>query len=47
MDVFPTALELAGRPLPSDRAYDGKSMVPLLLRDQPSAPAAPVRDVVE
>ena len=37
MDLLPTALELAGRPLPADREYDGKSMVPLLLRDEPSA----------
>jgi len=37
MDLFPTALELAGAPLPTDRDYDGKSMVPLLLHDKPSA----------
>ena len=37
MDLFPTALELAGVALPDDREYDGKSMVPLLLHDKPSA----------
>jgi len=37
MDLLPTALELAGVPLPSDREYDGRSMVPLLLHDEPSA----------
>ena len=37
MDLLPTALELAGVPLPSDREYDGKSMVPLLLHNKPSA----------
>jgi len=39
LDLFPTALELAGAKLPTDRAYDGKSMLPLLLHDQPSAHA--------
>jgi arylsulfatase A-like enzyme len=37
MDLFPTALELAGVPLPSDREYDGRSMVPLLTKDEASA----------
>lgn len=37
MDLFPTALDLAGVPLPTDREFDGKSMLPILLHDQPSA----------
>ena len=37
MDVLPTALELAGVPLPTDRAYDGKSMVPIILADGPGS----------
>lgn len=31
LDVFPTFLSLAGRPLPSDRSYDGMDLTPLLL----------------
>ena len=30
LDLLPTALELAGVPLPTDRVYDGRSMVPIL-----------------
>ena len=37
MDVFPTALELAGVPLPADRAYDGRSMLGVLLNESSSA----------
>ena len=29
-DIFPTALSLAGVPLPSDREFDGKSLLPIL-----------------
>ena len=29
-DFFPTVCELAGEPLPTDRAYDGTSLVPLI-----------------
>jgi arylsulfatase A len=31
LDVFPTFLSLAGRPLPSDRSYDGMDLTPLLM----------------
>ena len=30
LDLFPTALELAGAQMPTDREYDGHSLVPLL-----------------
>jgi arylsulfatase A len=30
MDMFVTAVELAGGQLPTDRTYDGRSLVPLL-----------------
>lgn len=39
MDVFPTVSELAGAPMPTDRVYDGTSLVPLL-SNQPIARAA-------
>ena len=29
-DIFPTALSLAGVPLPTDREFDGKSLLPIL-----------------
>ena len=34
MDLFPTALELAGRDVPEDRTYDGQSILPLLKGEQ-------------
>lgn len=33
MDVFPTVLKLAGLPLPTDRAYDGRDFTRVLLED--------------
>ena len=30
-DIFPTALSLAGVPLPSDREFDGRSLLPILM----------------
>jgi arylsulfatase A-like enzyme len=36
LDVFPTALELAGLPLPHDRALDGFSLLPVLLERGPA-----------
>lgn len=30
MDLFPTLSEVAGSPLPTDRVYDGESLLPLL-----------------
>jgi arylsulfatase A-like enzyme len=41
MDLFPTALAMAGRPLPTDRVIDGRSLLPLLR----GVSAEPVRDV--
>ena len=33
LDLFPTASALAGVALPSDRVYDGRSMIDVLLKD--------------
>lgn len=33
MDVFPTVLKLAGRPLPDDRTYDGRDFSRIMLDD--------------
>lgn len=36
IDVFPTALALAGAPLPQDRTIDGRDIMPMLTRKAPS-----------
>ena len=36
VDVFPTALALAGTPLPQDRTIDGRDIMPMLTRKTPS-----------
>ena len=38
MDMFVTAVELAGGQLPTDRTYDGRSLVPLLMGKAPPRP---------
>eukprot|EP01090_Pellita_catalonica_P007865 TRINITY_DN18475_c0_g1_i1.p1 TRINITY_DN18475_c0_g1~~TRINITY_DN18475_c0_g1_i1.p1 ORF type:complete len:309 (+),score=38.23 TRINITY_DN18475_c0_g1_i1:58-984(+) len=35
IDIFPTILNLAGLPIPSDRIIDGKDLAPLLFAQQP------------
>jgi arylsulfatase A-like enzyme len=35
-DLFPTLLQLAGIPLPSDRIIDGRDMLPLLAEGAPT-----------
>ena len=41
MDMFVTAVELAGGSLPTDRTFDGRSLVPLLKSLTPAAAASP------
>ena len=41
MDMFVTALELAGGSLPTDRTYDGRSLVPVLKSPTPEAAKTP------
>lgn len=38
LDIFPTAVELAGVDLPNDRPMDGASLVPLLMGDKKFVP---------
>ena len=40
LDVFATALGLAGQPMPSDRTYDGVNLVPYLTGEKSGAPHA-------
>eukprot|EP01043_Picozoa_sp_COSAG02_P033207 COSAG02_NODE_2257_length_9341_cov_13.355118_5_plen_83_part_00 len=41
MDMFVTAVEVSGGKLPTDRTYDGRSLVPLLKSSTPATVVTP------
>ena len=42
MDVFPTILDILGKPLPADRTYDGVSILPVLRGEAQDLDARPL-----